>query len=53
MQSKNLQTEDHPMEIVIHPYTHETLFDHISRQILPLEYGGSSGPLGGFQFVLQ
>lgn len=45
MQSKNLHTEDHPMEIVIHPTTHETLFDHVSRQILPSEYGGGSGPL--------
>jgi aromatic ring-cleaving dioxygenase len=46
MQSKNLHSEDHPMEIVIHPYTHETLYDHVSRQILPSEYGGGSGPLG-------
>lgn len=45
MQSKNLHTEDHPMEIVIHPTTHETLFDHVSRHILPSEYGGGSGPL--------
>lgn len=35
MQSRNLQTEDHPIEVVIHPNTHETLFDHISRKILP------------------
>lgn len=45
MQSKNLQTEDHPIEIVIHPTTHETIFDHISRQILPTEYGGNSGSI--------
>lgn len=45
MQSKNLQSEDHPMDIVIHPTTHETLFDHISRHILPSQYGGGSGSL--------
>ncbi|CRK86626.1 CLUMA_CG000462, isoform B [Clunio marinus] len=45
MQSNNLQSEDHPMEIVIHPRTHETLFDHLSPRILPTEYGGGSGPL--------
>lgn len=45
LQSKNLQTEDHPIEIVVHPTTHETLYDHISRQILPSEYGGGSGSI--------
>lgn len=43
MQSKNQPPEDQPAEVVIHPNTHETLYDHISRQILPLEYGGGSG----------
>lgn len=45
MQSKDLQTDDHPVEVVIHPTTYETLYDHISRQILPAEYGGDSGSL--------
>lgn len=45
MQSKNLSTENHPLEVFIHPHTHETLYDHMSKRILPLEYEGQSGPL--------
>lgn len=45
MQSRELGSEDHPAEIFIHPYSHETVSDHISKKILPLEYGGESGPL--------
>lgn len=45
MQSKNIQTEEHPIEVVIHSNTHETIYDHISRQILPFEYGGGSGSI--------
>lgn len=45
MQSKDLQSEDHPADIFIHPYSSATISDHISKKILPLEYGGESGPL--------
>jgi CRAL/TRIO domain len=44
-QTKNQNTEDAPIEVVIHPVSHETLYDHISRKILPTEYGGYSGSL--------
>jgi len=44
-QSRDMQTEDYPAEIFIHPSSSATLSDHISRSILPLEYGGESGPL--------
>lgn len=45
MQSKELGSEDHPAEIFIHPYSHETITDHISKKILPAEYSGDSGTL--------
>jgi hypothetical protein len=45
MQSRDLGSEDHPAEIFIHPDSHETLTNHISKKVLPQEYNGDSGPL--------
>jgi hypothetical protein len=45
MQSRDLTTEDHPAEVFIHPFSSETITDHIAKKALPLEYGGDSGPL--------
>lgn len=39
------QYEDGSMEAFIHPYTTETLLDHISKEVLPNEYGGEGGSI--------
>lgn len=45
MQSKSPSPEDNQAEIYIHPFTNATLRDHLSKKMLPLEYGGESGPI--------
>lgn len=33
------------MQVFIHGSSHETLYDHISKRILPKEYGGEYGTI--------
>lgn len=41
----NSTNQNELMDFFIHPNTTETLLDHISRDVLPEEYGGDSGTL--------
>lgn len=37
--------QENEIDIVVHPTSYETLYNHICKSILPAEYGGESGPL--------